>query len=115
MLPPKENSKILSNALGAYAVLVHNSCNPEHGNSLTTTKPAQGYVLKENGTNRILKYGETTRGYRRYSQAYLNKNNAYIEFVTHGTKAEMHTWQHIMIEGYIYITGQRPPMNLGLW
>ena len=78
-------------------VLVHNSCNPEHGNSLTTTKPVQGYVLKENGTNRILKYGETTRGYRRYSQAYLNKNNAYIEFVAHGTKAEMHTWQYIMI------------------
>lgn len=101
--------------VGDTEVLVHNKCGPEHGNSLSTSKPAEGYVLKHRDTHEILKYGETTRGTRRYTKAYLEKHEAYMEFVTSGTKAEMHMWQHRMIEGHIYVTGQRPKLNLSLW
>ena len=30
--------------VGSTGVLVHNSCGPDHGNSLKTSKPAKGYV-----------------------------------------------------------------------
>ena len=96
--------------VGEDCVLVHNSCT-NHGNSLSTTKPAQGYILRDKTTREILKYGETTQGYNRYSQAYLDRINAYIEFVAYGTKAEMHAWQHKMIIQYAMIAGQRPPLN----
>ena len=94
-------------------ILVHNSCN--HGNSLSTTKPAQGYILRDKNTYEILKYGETTRGYARYSQAYLNSKNAFMDFVASGTKYEMHRWQHEMIINYILVAGQRPPLNFSLY
>ena len=42
-----------------------------HGNSLTTTKPAQGYALRDISTDKVLKYGETTRENKRYSKKYL--------------------------------------------
>ena len=102
--------------VGTDSMLVHNACkNPEHGNSLKTSKPAQGYILKDRTTNDILKFGETTRGYSRYSSIYLTKNNAYMDFVKSGTKVAMHEWQHKMIEGYVAITGQLPPLNRSLW
>ena len=93
--------------------MVHNMCAKvsNHGNSLDTTKPANGYILKEKGTNRILKYGETTRGVKRYTQKFYKANNAYMDIVKSGTKREMHAWQHKMIEGYTYIMGERPPLN----
>ena len=47
--------------VGEFDVLVHNACGSNHGNSLKTTKPAEGYILKEKGINRVLKFGETTR------------------------------------------------------
>ena len=101
--------------VGESSVWTHNKCGAEHGNSLSTKKPAQGYVLKENGTNRVLKFGETTRGKYRYSNNYLQKNNAYIDFVKKGTKAEMHTWQHNMIKNYFSRHGSLPPLNKSFW
>ena len=101
--------------VGDTEVLVHNACGKEHGNSLSTSKSAQGYVLKENGTGRVLKFGETTLGKYRYSQNYLDKNNAYMDFVKKGTKAEMHTWQHNMIKNYFNRHGVLPPMNKSFW
>lgn len=99
--------------VGASCVLVHNMCakNPNHGNSLSTTKPAEGYILRENGTHRIMKYGETTRGLRRYTNKFYVKNNVYMDTVMSGTKREMHAWQHKMIENYAYIVGELPPLN----
>ena len=67
--------------VGDTSIWTHNKCGADHGNSLSTKKPTQGYVLKENGTNRVLKFGETTRGKYRYTNNYLKKNNAYIDFV----------------------------------
>ena len=93
-------------------VLVHNSC---HGNSLSTPKPAQGYILRSRTNFEILKYGETTLGFGRYSQKYLDKIDAFIDFVAEGTKAQMHQWQHEMILEYIQVAGQRPPMNHNLF
>ena len=102
--------------VSAGCVLVHNLCkNPNHGNSHSTTKPAEGYILKERGTNRIMKYGETTRGLRRYSKKFYRTNNVYMDIVKKGTKREMHAWQHKMIEGYVYISGELPPMNKSLY
>lgn len=96
-------------------VLVHNKCGSNHGNSLSTDKSAQGYILRDKDTHEILKYGETTRGYRRYSQPYLDRHNAYMDFVTSGTKAEMHKWQHDMIVNYAIVAGHRPPLNFNLY
>mgnify|MGYP000348585602 CR=1 FL=1 len=44
-----------------------------HGNSLKTTKPAVGYAIRKKGTDEIMKFGETTRGIRRYSKSYYEK------------------------------------------
>lgn len=99
----------------ASGVLVHNKCGSNHGNSLSTNKPAQGYILRDKDTFEILKYGETTRGFRRYTASYLRQNNAFMDFVASGTKAEMHKWQHEMILNYVSIAGQRPPLNLSLY
>lgn len=103
--------------VGKACILVHNKCAnvSNHGNSLNTTKHTDGYILKENGTNRILKYGETTRGYKRYTKKFYTANNAYMYIVKGGTKREMHAWQHTMIEGYVYIVGELPPFNRSLY
>ncbi len=87
-----------------------------HGNSLDTTKPAQGYALRDKDTGEILKYGETTRGNKRYSSKYLTENNAYMDFQANGTKREMHDWQHEKILDYKYNNGgNRPPLNKSDW
>ena len=101
--------------IGDTLVLVHNALCSNHGNSLNTTKPAEGYILKDKTTHEILKYGETTRGKLRYTKKYLDSINAEMEFVKKGTKSAMHTWQHNMIEGYTWITGQKPPLNRSYW
>ena len=87
-----------------------------HGNSLNTTKPAKGYALRNNDTDDILKYGETTRGENRYTKKYLKENNAYMDFQANGTKREMHDWQHEKILEYkANNNGQRPPLNKSDW
>ena len=89
---------------------------PLHGNNLNTTKPAQGYALKNKDTGKVLKYGETTRGEKRYTQKYLRENNARIEFQANGTKREMHDWQHEKILDYKANNhGKRPPLNKSDW
>ena len=87
-----------------------------HGNSLTTTKPAQGYALRDISTDKVLKYGETTRENRRYSKKYLKDNNAYMDFQAKGSKKEMHDWQHEKILDYKdNHNGARPPLNKSDW
>jgi len=53
---------------------------PVHGNDLSTTKPAQGYSLRDRDTGEVLKYGETTLGRSRYTKQYLEKHNAKVIF-----------------------------------
>ena len=89
---------------------------PLHGNNLNTTKPAQGYALKDKDTGEVLKYGETTRGEKRYTQKYLRENNAEINFQASGSKREMHDWQHEKILDYkANNNGLRPPLNKSDW
>jgi hypothetical protein len=83
-----------------------------HANHLDSPKPARGYSLRDVDTGAVLKYGETTRGEARYSQGYLNENNAKMWFEANGTKREMHQWQHDRILDYKSQNGgQRPPLN----
>jgi len=91
-----------------------------HGNSLSTTKPAQGYALvPRNNPKVILKYGETTMGVNRYSKTYLNNlvpGGADMRFKAVGTKYDMHYWQHNMIIDYKNRhNGNRPPFNKSDW
>ena len=87
-----------------------------HGNSLTTTKPAQGYALKDRNTGKVLKYGETTQGNKRYTKKYLNDKNADMDFQAKGSKKEMHDWQHEKILDYKdNHNGERPPLNKSDW
>ena len=87
-----------------------------HGNSLTTTKPAQGYALKDRNTGQVLKYGETTQGNKRYTKKYLNDKNADMDFQAKGSKKEMHDWQHEKILDYKdNHNGARPPLNKSDW
>jgi hypothetical protein len=87
-----------------------------HGNDLSTTKPAEGYSLRDRKTGEVLKYGETTLGKGRYTKQYLKDNNAEIIFEAKGTKAEMHKWQNDKILKYKQVNnGQRPPLNKSDW
>ena len=99
--------------VGTGCILVHNMCAKvsNHGNSLNITKPAKGYILKERGTGKIMKFGETTLGKRRYTVKFLDANKVDMVFVKSGTNRAMHTWQKDMIVNYAKRHGVRPPMN----
>jgi hypothetical protein len=87
-----------------------------HGNDLRTTKPTQGYTLRDRNTQQVVKYGETTRGKKRYSKDFYEKHNVDIFFEAKGTKAEMHKWQHEKIlEHKANNSGQRPVFNKSDW
>lgn len=87
-----------------------------HGNSLSTTKPAQGYSLRDRDTSDVLKYGETTRNTKRYPEKYLVENNATMRFEASGTKKEMHDWQHERILEFKEINdGAGPLLNKSNW
>lgn len=72
--------------------------------------PHKDIFLRNKDTQEILKYGETTRGNRRYTKKYLNETNSFMDFQVEGTKREMHDWQHEKILEYkAEHGGQRPP------
>lgn len=88
-------------------------------NSLKTTKSAQGYVLvSRDDLTKILKYGETTLGFNRYTKKYLNDvvpGGADMIMLKQGSKLEMHNWQHEQILEYTRLNGERPPLNKSDW
>jgi hypothetical protein len=87
-----------------------------HNNSLNSSAPARGYVLRDRDSGEPLKYGETTMpGTSRYSQEYLDENNARMVFEASGTKREMHAWQNRQIVDYAHYVGLRPPLNKSDW
>jgi hypothetical protein len=87
-----------------------------HGNNLNTTKPAQGYTLRNRSNGEILKYGETTLGKGRYTNKFLDENKANMWFEASGTKRQMHTWNHEQILNYkVTHGGMRPPLNKSDW
>lgn len=85
---------------------------PTHGCSLATTKPAQGYELRDRKTGAVQKYGETTRGSLRYTKAYLKSENVRMVFVEKGTKKEMKDWENKKILAHKAANnGCRPRLN----
>ena len=84
-----------------------------HGNSHASTRPTVGYIIRENGTGRVLKFGETSNPnpQARYTQKWYQTNNAYMDPVKSGTKAQMHKWQSDRIRQYENRRGVKPPMN----
>jgi hypothetical protein len=88
---------------------------PVHGNDLSTSKPTQGYSLRDRDTGKVLKYGETTLGRGRYTKKYLEEHNAEMFFEAKGTKAEMHKWQNSKIREHKAANGSRPPLNRSDW
>ena len=98
---------------------VSNSTTKVHGNSLSTTKPAGGYVLTSRKNGSIQKYGETTLGFNRYTKKFLNTRidgGLDMTFLAQGTKKEMHEWQHNMIIDYKNShNGKRPDLNFNDW
>lgn len=88
-----------------------------HGNSHASTRTTYGYIIRERTADgspgRILKFGETSQPnpIRRYSQAYYMRNNAYMQVVKKGSKAQMYQWQHQRIVQYTARHGVRPSLN----
>lgn len=94
---------------------VANTTRKVHGNSLSTTKEAIGYVLKKTDTGEVMKYGETTRGIRRYPQKFYRENGVEMFELARGSKYDMHYWQHNQILEYTRKNGIRPPWNKSDW
>jgi hypothetical protein len=111
----KNRSELAAEYNAAKPVKSTNNTNKVHANSLDTGLPAEGYTLRNKDTGEILKYGETTRGKQRYTQKYLDNNNAVYVSEIRGTKREMHYWQHEKIIDYMYVADQRPPLNKSTW
>lgn len=86
-----------------------------HGNSLKSTKLTYGYVLKDEATKEILKFGETSKGASRYTNKFYTSTNSRMFIITSGTKCEMHYWQHNQIISFLDTYGTKPPLNKSLW
>ena len=86
-----------------------------HGNSLSDPRTNYGYTLVDKDTNEILKFGETLYPDSRYSQNFLDKNNAKMIIMEHGSKSYIHDWQHDLNMYYKYKYGEFPPLNEGGW
>ena len=86
-----------------------------HGNSHKTTKKTYGYKIV-NKDNIVMKYGETTRGTKRYTQKWYRENNYRMVIMATGTKKQMHQWQHEKILQYKKNNnGERPKLNKSDW
>jgi len=86
-----------------------------HGNSLQTTKETVGYALRKIDTGEIMKFGETTRGVKRYTKKFYVENEVYMDIMARGSKYDMHFWQHDQILDYTRRNGVRPPWNKSDW
>ena len=86
------------------------SASHNHGNSLEDTRTNYGYALVDKDTNEILKFGETLNPEKRYSQKYLNENNAVMKVIESGSKRDIHMWQYDMNKYYESKYGEFPPL-----
>ena len=86
-----------------------------HGNSLDTPKETIGYALIKKDTGEIMKFGETTRGVKRYTNKFYTDNGVKMNIIARGSKREMHFWQHNQILDYTKKYGHRPPWNKSNW
>ncbi len=89
-----------------------NSTGRVHGNSLDYDGTNYGYVLKDKTTGEILKYGESINPNGRYTQSYLDANNAEMFILTEGTKRDIHQWQIDFNHIYQQLTGLLPRLTV---
>lgn len=90
-----------------------------HGNSLKSGRAAELYSLRDRKSESVIKWGETTRGedrfgvgkQKRYSDRFLDQNNAVYKKEASGTKLDMHRLQTEKILNHIETFGSRPPLN----
>ncbi len=81
----------------------------------SNTRTNYGYALVDKDTNEILKFGETIHPSTRYSQTYLDANNARMVIIEQGNKLDIHLWQHDMNEYFFYKYNEYPMLNSGGW
>ncbi len=91
------------------------STSGSHGNSLSDTRTNYGYALVDRDTNEILKFGETIYPNSRYSQKYLDDNNAVMKILETGDKEYIHNWQHDMNEYIRQRYGSYPRLSKKGW
>ena len=108
-----DTSKVASKA--KTSANITNASTKVHGNSLKTTKETIGYALIKNDTGEIMKYGETTQGFKRYTKKFYAENGVHMEPMAKGSKYEMHYWQHEQIIDFYNQNGHKPPMNKSFW
>ena len=82
-----------------------------HGNSLSNQNTNYGYSLVDKDTREILKFGETIHPNTRYTQEFLEKNNATMKILDSGSKEYIHNWQYDMNSYYKWKYGSYPPLN----
>ena len=62
-----------------------------------------------------MKFGETTRGVKRYTRKFYDKHEIYMDIMEVGTKLDMHQWQHNKIIEYFNSYGVKPLLNKSFW
>ena len=88
-----------------------------HANRLDTPGPHDVYVIRERGSGRLMKFGETGRGFvKRFTEQQGEFKNLGIDIevdllATVDGKTAARQLEKRYIETYIKIFGQRPPFN----
>jgi hypothetical protein len=88
-----------------------------HNNSLNTKKLTDVYVIREQGSGKILRFGETTQGYVKRGQQWarvFKKNgiDTYVQPLKTGlSKREARSWETRYIKTYEKAFGRKPPYN----
>ena len=88
-----------------------------HGNSLDTPKPTDLYVVRERRTGEIIRFGETTQGYKKRGQQHARRfSKLGIEVETtllKGglSKREAKALETRYIRSYKKLFGKKPPYN----
>lgn len=104
------DGKFVSNTKAGMATTKVYTSGTIHGNSLNSTSTNYGYALIDKSTNEILKFGETLYPSTRYSQNYLNSNNAVMKVLESGSKEYIHYWQYDMNKYFEYMYDEFPSL-----
>ena len=108
----KSRSELAAEYNATKPVKATNNTGKVHANSLDYDGINYGYVLKDKTTGEVLKYGESINPSGRYTETYLNENNAVMTILTEGTKRDVHQWQIDFNNIYKQFTGEFPRLTV---
>ena len=108
----KSRSELAAEYNATKPVKATNNTGKVHANSLDYDGINYGYVLKDKTTVEVLKYGESINPSGRYTETYLNENNAVMTILTEGTKRDVHQWQIDFNNIYKQFTGEFPRLTV---